>query len=65
MVFTDFESMPITLSIQDIADTLRIGRHSAYMLARTGKLEVLRIGAQIRVTRAAFIKFLESTSKEE
>lgn len=65
MCYTDFESMPLTLSIQDIADTLQIGRHSAYMLARSGKLEVLRIGAKIRVTRAAFIKFLESGAEEE
>ncbi len=65
MCYNDFESMPMTLSIQDIADTLRIGRHSAYVLARSGKLEILRIGTQIRVTRAAFIKFLESGAVEE
>lgn len=59
MVYRTFDTMPITLTVRDIADTLAIGRNTAYTLVNEGVLPSVRIGTQIRVPRDAFIRFLQ------
>lgn len=63
MVYTDFESMPLVLSVCDVADTLAIGRNKAYGLVKSGKIRTLKIGNNYRIPRDAFIDFLRR-SKE-
>ena len=36
MTYTSFDTMPLVLSVEDIADTLAIGRNKAYSLVNTG-----------------------------
>lgn len=59
MRYFDFESLPLTLTVRDIADTLAIGRNTAYTLVNEGVLPSVRIGTQIRIPRDAFIRFLQ------
>jgi excisionase family DNA binding protein len=42
----------LTLSIEDAAEALGIGRGLAYEMARTGKLPVLKLGRRLVVPRA-------------
>lgn len=59
MQYTDFDSMPMVLSVRDIAETLAIGRNAAYNLVNTGEIRALRIGNHFRIPREAFIEFLK------
>lgn len=65
MKYTDFSSMPLVLTIPDVADTLQIGRSAAYSLARSGKLFTVRVGSQIRVPRSALIAYLKAEAEVE
>ena len=64
MVYQNFDAMPLVLGVNDIADTLAIGRNKAYELVNSGALKSIRIGQQIRISRESFIEFLRSESKQ-
>lgn len=59
MTYTNFESMPLVLSVEDIADTLAIGRNKAYSLVNTGTIKALKLGQHYRVPREEFINFIK------
>lgn len=52
--------MPLVLSVEDIADTLAIGRNKAYGLVNSGTIKALKIGQHYRIPRDEFIKFVKS-----
>lgn len=60
MTYTTFETMPLVLSVEDIADTLAIGRNKAYALVNTGVIKALKIGQHYRIPRDEFIKFVKN-----
>ncbi len=62
MKYTDFSSMPLVLSVNDIAETLAIGRNKAYSLINGGEIKALKIGNHFRIPREAFIEFLKNTN---
>ena len=62
MQYTDFSSMPLVLSVNDIAETLAIGRNKAYSLINDGEIKALKIGNHFRIPREAFIEFLKSAN---
>lgn len=55
-----------TMSVEDAASTLGIGRSLAYDLARRGELPgVLRLGSKrLRVSRAALERYLQQDQRE-
>ena len=57
--FTDYGSMPLALSVSEVAEVLAVGRNTAYSLVREGILPSVRVGRQIRVSRDAVCKYLE------
>lgn len=59
MKYTDFTSMPLTLTVLDICDTLAIGRNKGYELVNSGQLPALKLGSTYRVPREAFIQFIK------
>ena len=65
MNYTDFASMPLVLTIPDVAETLQIGRSAAYALARSGELFTIKVGSQIRVPRSALIAYLKAEAEVE
>lgn len=56
----DYSELPLTLSVEQVAGVLGIGRVQAYNLARTDNFPKLKIGRRIVVPRQAFIKWLET-----
>lgn len=58
MIYKSFEAMPFVLKVEDIADTLEIGRNKAYSLVATGKIKALKLGNHYRIPKESFIKFL-------
>ena len=63
MMYTSFDTMPLVLSVEDIADTLAIGRNKAYALVNTGAIRALKIGQHYRIPRDAFIEFVKNGEK--
>ena len=59
MVYRSTEDMPLVLNVEDIADTLMIGRNKAYNLVNSGKIKALRIGNHYRIPRDSFITLLK------
>lgn len=59
MQYTDFASMPMVLTVNDIAETLAIGRNKAYLFVKSGKIKALRIGNHFRIPRESFVEFLQ------
>jgi len=53
-----FGNYPDVLTVKQIAELLRIGRNSAYELVRSGEIESVTIGRQIRVLKANVISFV-------
>ena len=58
MKYTSFSDMPIVISVEDIADTLAIGRNKAYHLITSGQIKSLKVGHHYRIPREAFIDFI-------
>ena len=65
MTYTTFDSMPLVLSVIDIADTLSIGRNKAYDLVNTGKIKAIRLGNHYRIPREEFITFLKKSNESD
>ena len=59
MVYANFEAMPLVLSVEDIADTLAIGRNKAYGLVNSGTIKALKIGQHYRIPREEIIDFIK------
>ena len=63
MTYTSFATMPFVLSVEDIADTLAIGRNNAYTLVNTGAIKALKLGQHYRIPRDEFIEFVKNGTK--
>ena len=59
MTYTNFDTMPLVLSVEDIADALAIGRNKAYGLVNSGTIKALKIGQHYRIPREEFIDFIK------
>jgi len=59
MVYNNFDVMPLVLSVEDIADTLSIGRNKAYALVNTGAIKAIKVGQHYRIPRDEFINFVK------
>lgn len=51
--------LPAVLTVEEVADVLRIGRTAAYQAVKAGEIPSLRLGRKIRVPRAALERLLE------
>ena len=58
---SDIESLPLLLTVSDLASVLRIGRNAAYQLVKDGSIQSIRVGRNIRIPRNALAQFLEGT----
>lgn len=54
----DSQSQGATMSVEEAAEMLGIGRQAAYQAARRGELPVLRLGKRFLVVRAGLEKML-------
>lgn len=57
------ESLPLVLSVMELAEVLQIGRNSAYQLVNSGRIRVIRIGKCIRIPQAALLEYLNSSNE--
>lgn len=59
MNYTDYEQLPLILSVDQLTKILGIGRNTAYDLVRCGRIKSVRIGHQIRITKSSLLEFLQ------
>ena len=50
--------MPSVLTVDELAEQLRIGRSSAYQLVNDGQIRSIRVGRAIRIPTDAVDRFL-------
>lgn len=58
MVFKNFDDLPMVLKVEDLADTLEIGRNKAYALVSSRQIKALKLGNHYRIPRDEFVRFL-------
>ena len=63
MEYKNFEEMPLVIGVEDVADTLKIGRNKAYELVNCGEIKALKVGNQYRIPRDSFISFVTGEAK--
>ena len=59
MKYQSLESLPLALSVDDLMDSLNVGKNTAYSLVKSGQLRSIRIGRQLRIPRDALREFLQ------
>jgi excisionase family DNA binding protein len=56
---SDLNSLPLSLTVADIAKILGVSKQNAYKLCHSKGFPSVRIGKRIIITRLAFIKWME------
>ena len=59
--YSSYDDIPLIMKVEDLMPILLIGRNTAYDLVRSGEIQSIRVGRQIRISRDALIAFLENT----
>ena len=52
---------PMTYTVYEIAEILKISRTSAYRLIREGHFKTIRIGSAIRISKKSFEEWMEKS----
>ena len=62
---TDMDALPAVLTLRHVQEILGVSRPKTYELAHTRGFPVVRIGRAIRVSRAAFVRWLDEQAGME
>lgn len=54
------ETLPLLLTVKELAAVLRIGRNAAYQLIKDGKVRSIHVGRNIRIPRESLTQFVEN-----
>ena len=63
LAMTELQHMPMTLTVDEVAEVLRIGRTTAYTLARQRDFPTIRVGRRIVIPRDAFARWIEGQAE--
>ena len=59
-IYRSLEELPLVLRVEDLMSVLDIGRNTAYELVRSGQIESIRVGRQLRITKQALVAFINN-----
>ena len=59
-IYRSLEELPLVLRVEDLMSVLDIGRNTAYELVRSGQIESIRVGRQLRITKQALVAFMNN-----
>ena len=59
-IYRSLEELPLVLRVEDLMAVLDIGRNTAYELVRSGQIESIRVGRQLRITKQALVAFMNN-----
>lgn len=57
---SQYEDIPMVLTVKDIQRLLRVSINTAYGLIRSGELRAKTVGRQLRIPRSELIRYLNS-----
>lgn len=57
----NLDDLAVALTIEEVADILKVGKTSVYRLVNEGGLRSIRVGKQIRVSRKDLKAFIEAS----
>ena len=57
---SQYEDIPMVLTVKDIQRLLRVSINTAYGLIRSGELRAKTVGRQLRIPRSELIRSLNS-----
>ena len=60
---TNYDDLPLMLSVPDVASVLGISRAGAYELVRRDGFPALRIGSRIVVPKEKFIEWINTNTR--
>ena len=60
--YTNYDDLPLMLSVPDVASILGISRAGAYELVRSDGFPLLRIGSRIVVPKERFIDWINANA---
>lgn len=55
---TQFQELPMTLTVEEVSKLLRVGRNTAYRLIQEGNIRCIRCGRKIIIPKDALEEFL-------
>ena len=58
MIYTNIDQLPLSLTVEKLAQVLCIGKNKAYDLVRCKAIRSVRIGNSIRIPKDALIEYL-------
>ena len=58
MSYTDFDQIPVILTVAQLAQILNIGKNTAYDLIHSNRIQAVEVGHQYRISKDAVQKFL-------
>lgn len=59
-IYRSLEELPLVLRVEDLMSVLGVGRNTAYELVRSGQIESIRVGRQLRITKQALVAFMNN-----
>lgn len=59
---TQFQELPMTLTVEEVSKLLRVGRNTAYRLIQEGNIRCIRCGRKIIIPKDALEEFLTKIS---
>ena len=60
MVYRSMEEIPLTLTVDEAGQLLRIGRNNMYRLVNSGQIQSIKVGRKILIPRNALVRFLSA-----
>ena len=61
--YTNYDDLPLMLSVPDVASVLCLSRADAYELVRSDGFPSLRIGSRIVVPKEKFIEWINANTR--
>ena len=61
--FKNYDDLPLTLTVPEVAEVLGISRAGAYELARSTGFPSMRIGSRILVPKEKFIRWIDEQTE--
>lgn len=60
MVYRSMEEIPLTLTVDEAGQLLRIGRNNMYRLVNSGQIQSIKVGRKILIPCNALVRFLSA-----
>lgn len=61
-LLSGYDTIPIILTVPELASILRIGKNTAYELVRSNQIRAIRTAHSIRVPKDALIEYIGKAS---